>query len=185
MAENQRSRKGAGAGEQSEHSEAQKTNSPKVSRPQIPAEYGVPKHNKGLLPWSHVSERMTEARVYWITTVDSSCRPHATPVDGLWLDDRLYFGGSQETRRYRNLAKNPEVCVHLESGNDVVILYGEVRELSSEDRALALHMAEASNEKYGYGPKAEDTLAGGTFAFTPRKVIAWKTLFKDATRWEF
>jgi hypothetical protein len=59
---------------------AQKSSAPKVSRPQIPAVYGLPKHNKGLLPWSHVSERMAQARVYWITTVDPGGRPHATPV---------------------------------------------------------------------------------------------------------
>lgn len=162
-----------------------KSSTPKVSRPQIPAVYGLPKHIKGLLSWSYVSERMAQARVYWITTVDPDCHPHATPVDGLWLDDRLYFGGSQETRRNRNLAQNPAVCVHLESGNDVVILHGEVDELNEQDLELSQRLADASNEKYGYGSKPEDYLVGGTFAFTPQKVIAWKPLFKDATRWEF
>lgn len=100
----------------------------KVSRPQIPAVYGLPKHNKGLLPWSHVSERMAQAQVYWITTVDPSGRPHATPVDGLWLDDRLYFGGSQETRRNRNLAQNPAVCVHLESGSVLLLSHSAVKD---------------------------------------------------------
>jgi hypothetical protein len=159
----------------------QKSTTPKAGRPQIPAEYGLPKHNKGLLPWSHVTERMAEAKVYWITTVDPHGRPHATPVDGLWLDDRLYFGGSQETRRNRNLAH----CVHLESGSDVVILHGAVRELGAADHELAQRMADAANEKYGYGAKAENYTVGGTFAFTPHKVIAWQTLFKDATRWQF
>jgi hypothetical protein len=157
----------------------------KISRPQIPAIYGIPKHTKGLLSWSHVDELMSQAKVYWITTVDQSGHPHATPVDGLWLDDRLFFGGSQETRRNRNLAQNPAVCVHLESGSDVLILHGEVRELGAADRDLSGRLADASKEKYGYGSKPEDYLAGGTFAFTPRKVIAWKPLFKDATRWEF
>jgi nitroimidazol reductase NimA-like FMN-containing flavoprotein (pyridoxamine 5'-phosphate oxidase superfamily) len=128
---------------------------------------------------------MGQAMVYWITTADSSGRPHATPVDGLWLDEKLYFGGSQETRRNRNLARNPAVCVHLESGSDVLILHGEVRELGGEDRELAQRLEDASKEKYGYGSKADDYLVGGTFVFTPRKVIAWKPLFKDATRWEF
>jgi len=158
---------------------------PKVSRPQIPAVYGIPKHNKGLLPWSYVSERMAQAHVYWTSTVDSGCRPHATPVDGVWMDDRLYFGGSPETRRNRNLARNQAVCVHLESGSDVLILHGEVGELGEADRELAQRLADASNEKYGYGAKAGDYLAGGTFSFKPQKVIAWKPLFKDATRWEF
>jgi hypothetical protein len=168
-----------------ENREEQKSSGLRVSRPQIPAVYGIPKHNQGLLPWAHVSERMAQARVYWIITVDPSCRPHATPVDGLWLDDRLFLGGSQETRRNRNLVQNPTACVHLESGSDVVILYGEVEELGGENRELAQRLADASNTKYGYGIKAEDYLVGGTFAFTPRKVIAWKSLFKDATRWQF
>jgi nitroimidazol reductase NimA-like FMN-containing flavoprotein (pyridoxamine 5'-phosphate oxidase superfamily) len=161
------------------------SNIPQASRPKIPAEYGIPKHKKDLLPWSFVSEQMAQARVYWVATVDAKGRPHATPVDGVWLDDRLYFGGSQETRRNRNLAHNPAVCVHLESGSEVVILHGEARELGEADGELARRLAEASNEKYGYGSKPENYLAGGTFAVVPRKVIAWKTLFKDATRWEF
>jgi len=126
---------------------AQKSSTPKVSRPQIPAVYGLPKHNKGLLPWSNVTERMAQERVYCITTVDPHCLPHATPVDGLWLDDRLFFGGSPETRRNRNLARNPAVCVHLESGSDVVILHGAVAELTGEERELAQRLANASNEK--------------------------------------
>lgn len=191
MAEPKRKVKGrAGEGEGAAKaagvkSGAEKSGGPKVGRPQIPVEYGLPKDNKGLLPWSHVSERMAEAKVYWISTVDESGRPHATPVDGLWLDDQLYFGGSQETRRNQNLARNPAVCVHLESGSDVVILHGEVRELGEADRKLAERMAEAANEKYGYGAKADNYVVGGTFGFRPGKVIAWKTLFKDATRWEF
>jgi hypothetical protein len=83
------------------------------------------------------------------------------------------------------MAQNPAVCVHLESGSDVVILHGEVKEFSGEDQALARRLADASNEKYGYGTQAEDYLVGGTFSFTPRKVIAWGPLLKDATRWEF
>lgn len=156
-----------------------------VSRPQIPPVYGIPKHNKDLLPWSHVSQRMAQAQVYWITTVDPRGRPHATPVDGMWLDDRLFFGGSPETQRNRNLRRNPAVCVHLESGSDVVILHGAVNELGREDQELVRRLVDAANEKYGYSAKAEDYLAGGTFAFSPRKVIAWKPLFKNATRWTF
>src|SRR5687768_3182446 len=78
---------------------------PRASRPQIPADYGIPKSKKGLLPWSHVTERMTRAMHYWVCTISPDGHPHAMPVDGLWLDDRLYFGGSPQTRRNRNLAK--------------------------------------------------------------------------------
>jgi Pyridoxamine 5'-phosphate oxidase len=109
--------------------------SPTASRPHIPG-YGIPKDKRGLLPWSHVVERVAKAQHYWICTVGPDGRPHATPVDGLWLDDQLFFGGSPQTRRNRNLAANPAVCVHLESGMDVVILQGAARAGSRVDRSL-------------------------------------------------
>jgi nitroimidazol reductase NimA-like FMN-containing flavoprotein (pyridoxamine 5'-phosphate oxidase superfamily) len=143
--------------------------------------YGIPKSKKGLLPWSHVSTRMAEARHYWICTVDPAGHPHATPVDGLWLDDQLYFGGSPTARRNRNLAANPAVCVHLD-GDDTVILHGEAHELHAPDRALTLRLVEASAQKYGYAPKPED-YAAGVFVFRPRVVFAWARFPTDATRW--
>jgi hypothetical protein len=155
---------------------------PRASRPQIPAVYGIPKNTKGLLPWSHVSERMAQAMCYWVCTVSPAGRPHATPVDGLWIDDRLYFGGSPDTRRHRNLAANPAVCVHLESGKDTVILHGEAR-AQRLDRALAVRLAQASARKYGYGQKPEAYETGGVHVFCPRVVFAWKSFPQDVTRW--
>jgi nitroimidazol reductase NimA-like FMN-containing flavoprotein (pyridoxamine 5'-phosphate oxidase superfamily) len=163
-------------------SEAQR---PTVSRPNIPAIYGIPKHKKNLLPWSHVSERMAAATHFWVSTVSPDNHPHATPVDGLWVNDRLYFGGSAETRRSRNLASNAQVCIHLESGTDVVILHGEARELRDPDEALVTSLIEASAQKYGYAPKPEDFAHGGTYEFRPRTVFAWSHGMADATRWQF
>src|SRR5436190_22327857 len=105
---------------------------PIADRPHIPG-YGVPADKKGMLPWSHVTERMNEAQNYWVCTVGSNHEPHATPVWGLWLDDHLYFGGSATTRRQRNLAASPAVCIHLESDSDVVILHGKVHRLAAPE----------------------------------------------------
>jgi nitroimidazol reductase NimA-like FMN-containing flavoprotein (pyridoxamine 5'-phosphate oxidase superfamily) len=136
---------------------------------------------KGLLPWSHVVERMAEAMHYWICTTDPDGRPHATPVDGLWIDDRLYFGGSPQTRRQRNLAANPSACVHLESASDVVILHGEARP-ERPDAALAKRLAEDSTRKYGYGQTPEQYQQTDVHVFRPHTVFAWTNLPKDATR---
>ncbi len=157
---------------------------PTASRPHMPG-YGVPKDKKGLLPWSHVTDHMVEAQNYWVCTVSPDGRPHATPVWGLWLDDRLYFGGSPQTRRNRNLAQNPAVCIHLESGSDVIILHGDAHELRAPDQSLVTRLIEASKKKYGYAPKPEDYGAAGTFVFQPHWVLAWKQFPKDATRWQF
>ena len=154
-----------------------------VSRPKIPAEYGIPKNNKGLLPWSHITERMTRAMHYWVCTVDPKCHPHVTPVDGLWLDDKLYFGGSPQTLRNRNLDKNTAVSVHLDSSEDVIILQGEAH-LQNPDHILAVQLSKASGEKYGYAPRPEDYETSGVHVFRPQVVFAWKQFPKDVTRWQ-
>ncbi len=111
--------------------------------------------------------------------------PYATPVDGIWFDGRLYFGGSPQTRRNRNLAANPATCVHLESGTDVVILHGESYEVRAPGKVLAGRLAEATKAKYGYGWKPEDyEKSPGMYVFRPRIVLAWKQFPKDVTRWE-
>ncbi len=158
------------------------TSTPVAERPHMPG-YGVPKSGKGLLDWSHVTERLTAAQNYWICTVSPEAQPHAVPVWGLWLDDKLYFGGGATTKRSRNLAKNPAVTVHLESGSDVVILQGEAHPMANPDKALTVRLADLSAEKYGYRPKPEDYEAPGNFVFTPKVVLAWSQFPKDATRW--
>jgi nitroimidazol reductase NimA-like FMN-containing flavoprotein (pyridoxamine 5'-phosphate oxidase superfamily) len=156
---------------------------PTASRLRLPREYGVSTAAKGLLPWSHVVERMAKAMHYWICTTDPDGRPHATPVDGLWIDDRLYFGGSPQTRRQRNLAANPSACVHLESGSDVVILHGAARP-ERPDAALATRLAADSTRKYGYGSTPEQYQKADVHVFRPRTAFAWTNLPKDATRWK-
>lgn len=165
---------------------AASSDGPQASRPYFPAAYGVPRHAKELLPWSHVGERMAEARTYWVCTVSPDGRPHATPVSGLWLDDRLYFSGDPATRSQRNLKDNPAVCIHLDNSMEVVILHGEVRELGAVDHARAVRLAEANNAKYGYGTKVEDYEKGrtGVWEFRPRVVFAWQDGLAAATRWE-
>lgn len=156
----------------------------RVSRPSIAKIYGIPKHNKGMLDWAHVRERMTNAKVYWICTVSPKGKPHATPVDGMWVDDKLYFGGDPTTRRNRNLDTNPAVSVHLEEGYNVVILEGDALPLGKPTRELAVRLADASNKKYGYGFTPEHYSGEGMYAFRPRVVFAWKQFPQDVTRWK-
>ena len=157
---------------------------PISDRPQIPAEYGTPRNNKGLLKWDHVTERMTRAMHYWICTVGTDNRPYVTPVDGLWLDDRLYFGGSSQTKRSRNLAENPAASVHLDSSDEVVIMYRNVQ-LEMPDHKLAIQLSNASVAKYGYGPRPEEYEKMKVHVFRPDKALAWIKFPKDATRWQF
>ncbi len=90
----------------------------------FPVAYGTPGGSDRHLPWSYVEERMRAASNYWVTTVGPNARPHARPVDGVWVDGALCFGGSPETRWVRNLMANPSISVHLSSAAEAIILEG-------------------------------------------------------------
>ena len=126
---------------------------------------------------------MTEARHYWLSTIHPEGRPHTRPVDGLWLDDTLFFGGSEDSRWRRNLAANPAVCVNLEDGEQAVILHGEV-ETHTPGAEESDRLAAASNDKYGYGQSRRDYEGKELLLLRPRVVLAWTLLHRDATRFE-
>lgn len=154
---------------------------PTGDRPRLPPAYGVPTDAHDLLPWAHVQRRMSGAVVYWVAVASREGRPHATPVDGVWLDDALFISGDPSTRRHRYLAENPAVSVHLESGTDVVILNGTAQRVDV-DEATAQRLAAASREKYGYGEPGL-YLANDVYALRPAEVLAWSRFPHDLTRW--
>src|SRR3954467_12923982 len=100
-------------------------------RPSMPTGYGIATGDDGQLPWSWVERECTKSRNYWICTTRPDGRPHAMPVWGLWFDGALVFSTDPASTKGRNLAARPDVVVHLESGDDVVIVEGRVRELAS------------------------------------------------------
>ena len=136
---------------------------PTPTRPAFPPGYGISEEAEGMLPWSWAAERLEASRNYWIVTAAADGRPHAAPVWGLWLDDALLFGTSPDSRKGRNLARDPRVVIHLESGDEVVILEGEVDRARVDDRT-----ADAYEAKYGYRLPGEELLR-----LRPRIAFAW------------
>jgi len=161
----------------------------KIGRPTFPEDYGIPNHNEGLLPVSYIAEHMCPVKNYWIVTATRQGKPAATPVWGVWLDGKLYFDGSPSTRRGRNIRHNSQVTVHLESGDEVLVLEGEAIILSTApEPALAIRLAQAYTakyERYGYAPMPDNWDKGGLFIFTPKSAMGWTQFPKDVTRWEF
>jgi hypothetical protein len=151
---------------------------PQASRPNVPG-YGIPEHDDGLLPWSHVGERMQKSRNYWIATTGPGGRPHAVPVWGVWVDETLYFGGGPETRWSRNLAADPRVVVHLESGDEAVIIEGVVERIADPDHPMVERLDDAYEAKY-------NMRHGIPFwRLRPRVAFAWTEFPTTTTRWLF
>ncbi len=159
------------------------------SRPQMPEGYGVPTSSEGMLPWSHADGVLERALNYWISTTRPDGRPHAVPVWGVWLDGTFYFEGGPDTRRGRNLAANPAVAVHVESGDDVVILEGTAQETADPDPVLAVRLAAGFGAKYmpryNYKPEPDSWKEGGLYVVRPQVVLAWNTFPTTVTRWVF
>jgi len=159
---------------------------PKVMRPIFPE--GYVENPTALLSWKQVVQRLIEAQNYWLCTVQPNGRPHVIPKWGVWVADKLYFDGSAETRHARNIAKNPQVAVHLESGNEVVILEGHCAMLSKPGAQLGEQVARAYTRKYteqGYAPEPTQWDAGGLFEVTPRMALAWTSFANDPTKFVF
>lgn len=126
----------------------------------------------GLLGRHHQSQRC------------SSC-----PTDvGVWLDDSFWFSTGSLARH--NLGANTETTVHLENGDEVVIVEG-VAELLT-DREPLQRMCDVYNRKYDWtmepaesGVTDADGAAGPAFRVTPRKVFGWAADLATPTRWSW
>ena len=147
-----------------------------------PGDYPFPKDLDGLMPWAKVEERLASSPNYWLATVRPDGRPHVAPIWGVWLDGALYCDGSPESRWARNLVRNPAATVHLESGDDAVILEGVVESLKT-DSELGARILAVWDVKYGRLPP--DPPVGGMFRFRPRTARAWSLSLTDGTRWRF
>ena len=146
----------------------------------LPTAYGRP---DVLLDWAEVQARLEAAPHYWLATVRPDGRPHAVPVDGIWVDGALVFGGDPATVHARNLAAGSGVSVHLGNADEVTILEG-VPDLYEPSQPEARAFAAASKAKYGYAPPVSAYLSG-VWRVRPTVVLAWTALHRDATRFRF
>ena len=155
-----------------------------VGLPQVPPLYGLKSPHK-FLPFTHAQKRLTKSRNYWICTTRRDGRPHSIPVWGFWIDGSLYFGTARSTRKARNLAHNPAISIHLESGDDVVILEGTAVEVDLTDKPIRKKLDAASRAKYKMPLMVIPESV--FYCVRPRFVLAWteSDFPNNATRWQF
>jgi len=152
----------------------------------VPDGYRFTDREQRLLDWAHIDGRMRESKNYWVATTRPNGRPHVMPTWAVWHDNRLYFDGSPETRRMRNIAENPHVAVHLEDGTQAVIVEGVARLVGQPSRELGEKLAELYGAKYaalGYAPEPDNWDKGGLYVVEPTLALAWTEFGVDMTRW--
>jgi nitroimidazol reductase NimA-like FMN-containing flavoprotein (pyridoxamine 5'-phosphate oxidase superfamily) len=137
------------------------------------------------LSWESVQAQLEEAKQYWLATNRADGSPHLVPLDGLWVDDIWYYGGSPATIHVRAVRRNPNVTMHLADPWKVVVVEGEVRVTRLSDES-AQRLADLASQKYTeYGIKFEANMYSEPGALHPRRIIAWSSFPRDATRFTF
>jgi hypothetical protein len=124
--------------------------------------------------------------VYWLATSGADNTPHLNPIWGAWVDDRWYVEGGL-TRWKRNLRQNPQLAIHVEFGEEVVIVEGRGRAVPALEPAAASEIL-AGYAKYksiGYEADAANWTGGGLWVLEPVKAFAWSSFPKDMTRYTF
>lgn len=147
--------------------------------------YGLKAENegKGLLPWSWARERLEKSHNYWLSTVSADGAPHCMAVWGLWIENKFYFSTGRQSKKVRNLARNPRCVVCTENAREPVIVEGTAA-LDADPKALK-RIAPAYNAKYQYGDVGE--MDEPVYVVTPKVAFGLieGSMVGTATRWRF
>ena len=140
------------------------------------------------LSFPEVAACLAAARNYWLCTTMPSGAPHAAPVRGVVADGTLYLYSERRTVKARNLAADPRVVVHLESGHNVVIVRGAAEDLgppAQRPEVVAAPVAKYTGDgDQQYLPNADpdfDVL----YALRPQSAMMWRLADYDCSqrRW--
>jgi hypothetical protein len=145
-------------------------NEPVAERPSFGSDYEpAPGTPFAPPPWSTVRDKLVASRNYWIVTTKADGSPHAAPVWGIWHQNCLVFGTSPESVKGRNLLRDHRVAMHLESGDDVVMLTG----IATTVGAAGIEtdgLLDAYETKYAIRPADDPT---SLFCIRPSSVLHW------------
>jgi hypothetical protein len=99
------------------------------------------------------------------------------------MDGALFFSTDPNGVTARNLAAGSPLSAHLESGDEVVIIDGDVEHPDAP--ALLRRFADAYDEKYGITVDASNP-STPIIALRPTKILSWAEANypETATRWD-
>lgn len=129
------------------------------------------------LTWPDVASRLAPWRSYWLGTTTPSGAPHAAPVWGAVLDDVFCIFSERGTVKARNIAADPRVIVHLESGEEVLIVRGVADDIGGPadlPRVLAAFAAKYTGEDDRPYLPGVDPAVDVIYAIRPRSAMMWR-----------
>jgi hypothetical protein len=163
---------------------------PKRDRPDLPKGY-ISRSPKGMLSWADAERILVTGRYMWLATTDADGGPHLVQQWGVWVDNTLFFEGSDRTKWARNLARDARLAFGTQSADRAVYGKAVVDVVRGVEATLAARIAKQYVAKYGrafaYRPKPEQYVKGYVFRARPTKLIAFdvKRFNSSAARFTF
>ncbi len=133
-------------------------------------------------PWSDVDQALTQAKIFWLSTVRADGRPHVTPLPAVWARGALHFCTGPAEQKAKNLDQNPNVALTTgtdkqDEGLDVVV---EGPAAQVRDDAALHELAGLWKERLGWDYTVrdgrfapDDEHEALVFAVAPAKILAF------------
>ncbi len=108
--------------------------------------YGLP-----LIDWAVIEDRLRQGitqapgtggpdrHTSWLATINRDGSPHVTGVGTLWFDRTFWFETGEQTRKGRNLARDPRCTVSLATDEFDLVVEGVAEKVT--DPAIAATLA--------------------------------------------
>jgi PPOX class probable F420-dependent enzyme len=167
-------------------------------------------YNSPLLDWSAIEARLRAGlsqapgtggpsrHTCWLATINPDGSPHVTGVGALWADGRFWFETGQDTRKGKNLARDPRCTLSVAAQDFDLVVEGEAAVVT--DPAVVADLA-ARWAAEGWPARVDDSGMALTaeysapsagpppwhvYRLTPRTATAVGTVDPGgATRWRF
>ena len=109
--------------------------------------YGLP-----VLDWDTIAIRLArgvtqapstggpDRHTCWLATINRDGSPHVTGVGALWVDDAFWFETGEQTRKGRNLARDPRGTLSVATHEFDLVVEGIAEKI--KDRETVARMAE-------------------------------------------
>jgi hypothetical protein len=146
-----------------------------------------------LKPWSQALACLQSAPKCWLSTVRPDGHPHAAPVMLVLVDGAPCVASRPNSRKSRNLARNPHGAITV-SGEDLdLVIHGEAQQVAGD--TVLRRVVDAFATKYRWrfdirdGRVHDESLPGSPeYAFYkifPVQAFGYGTDGLTATRWRF
>ena len=110
-----------------------------------------------------------------VATVTPEGGPHVVPVHPCWFEGRLYALVGPRSKKMRNIARNPEVCVHWQvgeaSGFDSLIVWGTGSAVTDVDRKRQLWDGAFDYDLSSFSPAGPESPDTGFLEIVPTRAV--------------